>query len=147
MGITAVKNGVFAVIATIGSAIANTLGGWDAALQVLLLMIAVDFITGLIVGGVFKKSPKTETGKLSSSECFKGLICKFMILVYILVAVAIDRLIGAPYIRTAVILFFVANEGLSIIENTALMGVPYPSFIKKLLEVMKDRNDNGGDQK
>lgn len=137
------KNGILAALSAFGSFIANALGGWDAALAVLIAMMAIDYITGLVVGGLFKKSPKTESGRLSSSECFKGLIKKCMIIILVYVAVMLDKVIGEAYVRMAVILFFVANEGLSIIENTALMGVPYPSFIKKLLEVMRDKTDSG----
>lgn len=130
-------------LAIIGSFIANQLGGWDAALAVLVGMMSIDYITGLLVGAVFNKSPKTVSGKLVSSECFKGLVRKCMILLFVWLGTMLDKVIGAAYVRTAITLFFIANEGLSILENTAIMGIPYPSFLKKMLEVMKDKNGDG----
>ena len=152
MEATTIKTGIFATLAAAGSIVANWLGGWDAALKVLLFMMAMDYLTGLALSGIFHKSPKTENGMLASGECFKGLVRKLLILVYVMVAVMLDNVLGtatqalgAAYVRTAVILFFIANEGLSIIENTALMGVPYPAFLKKMLEALKEKNDGGGE--
>lgn len=139
----AIKNATLAALAAIGSVIANQLGGWDTALIVLLCMMAADYITGIIVALVFHSSPKSQTGKLSSHESFKGLVRKFMVIVLIWICAMLDKVLSLDYIRTAAILFFIANEGLSIIENTAIMGVPYPKFIKTALEAMKDKNDNG----
>ena len=138
------KNGFSAAIAVIGGFVANQLGGWDAALIVLIGMMAIDYMTGLAVGAVFHKSPKTESGRLVSSECFKGLIRKCTILLFVWIGAMLDKVIGAEYVRTAITLFFIANEGLSILENTAIMGIPYPAFLKKMLEVMKDKNGGGG---
>jgi toxin secretion/phage lysis holin len=142
---TTLKNTILAALATIGSFIANQLGGWDAALAVLIGMMAVDIFTGLLCAALFKKSPKTENGKAESNEMFKGLVRKLVILLWIWVAVMLDKVLGVEYIRTAVALFFIANEGLSIIENTALMGVPYPAFVKTALEALKDKNDKAID--
>lgn len=136
------KNTILAAIAAVGSFIANLLGGWDAALKVLICMMALDYFTGLALAGIFKKSLKTESGKLSSSESFKGLVRKLMVLALIWVGAMLDQVTGAAYIRTAVALFFIANEGLSVLENTAAMGVPYPKFIKAMLEAVKDKSDN-----
>jgi toxin secretion/phage lysis holin len=140
---TTVKNGILAALAAVGSFIANALGGWDAALAVLIAMMAIDYMTGLVFGGVFHKSPKTESGRLASGECFKGLVRKCMILVWVFIATMLDAVTGTSYVRTAVMLFFISSEGLSIVENTALMGVPYPAFVKKMLEAMKDKSDTG----
>lgn len=142
METNAVKNGVLAVLAATGSVIANQLGGWDAALLVLICMMAVDYVTGLLLAGVFHMSPKTESGKLASRESFKGLVRKFLTLILVWMGAMLDRAVGTDYIRTAIVLFFIANEGLSILENTAAMGVPYPKFIKAMLEAMKDSSDN-----
>jgi toxin secretion/phage lysis holin len=142
----ATKNGILAILAAIGSVIANQLGGWDCALMVLICMMAVDYITGILLGAVFHASPKTTSGKLSSNESFKGLVRKFLVLILVWVAAMLDRVTGAAYIRTAIVLFFIANEGLSILENTAAMGVPYPKFIKTMLESIKDKSDNADDE-
>ena len=141
-----IKNAVLAALAALGTFVANALGGWDAALQVLIGLMAADYVTGLIVAGVFKRSGKSETGALESRAGFKGLVRKCTILMLVWVATMLDRLTGAAYIRTAVCLFFIGNEGLSILENTALMGVPYPAFIKNALEAMRDKGDGAKTQ-
>ena len=143
MAATTVKNGFLAFIAVIGSAIANLLGGWDAALQTLLIFMAVDYLTGIAVAGIFKKSGKSESGALESRAGLKGLIRKLASLLIVLVGVCLDRLVGGSYVRMAVIIFFCANEGISILENLGLMGVPYPKFLKDALEVMRKKGDEG----
>ena len=141
-----IKNAVLAALAALGTFVANALGGWDAALQVLIGLMAADYVTGLIVAGVFKRSGKSETGALESRAGFKGIVRKCMILMLVWVTTMLDCLTGAAYIRTAVCLFFIGNEGLSILENTALMGVPYPAFIKNALEAMRDKGDGAKTQ-
>ena len=137
------KNTILVVLAAIGSFIANLLGGWDTALIVLICLMAIDYVTGLILAAVFKNSLKTESGKLSSSESFKGLVRKCLVLVLVWVAAMLDKATGASYIRTAVVLFYIANDAFSVLENTAAMGVPYPKFIKTMLEAVKEKADSG----
>ena len=136
------KQTLFAIIGIIGSFIANLLGGWDMALQTLVLFMAVDYITGLIVAGVFKKSTKTENGALESKAGFKGLCKKGMVLLYVLVATQVDRFTGTTFIRDAVVIGFVANEALSILENGGLMGVPYPKKLKDAIAVLKNKESD-----
>jgi len=130
------------VIAGVGGFLSQMLGGWDMLLQVLIVIMAVDVITGWIVAGIFHKSPKTETGALDSKIGFKGLFKKFSVLLLILVATQLDKAIGGSFSRTAVILFFCGNEGLSILENLALMGIEYPAFLKNALEALKKDDNN-----
>lgn len=137
--INGIKGTVLIVIAGLGSILANMFGGWDVALQVLIFFMAADYLTGIVVAGIFNKSPKTENGALESRAGLKGLFRKGGILLMVLVATKLDEFTGAAYVRTAVCLFFVSNEGLSIIENLGLMGVPLPPFVKKMLEAMKDK--------
>lgn len=142
MNATEIKNIILGVIAGVGGFLSQMLGGWDMLLQVLIVIMAVDVITGWIVAGIFHKSPKTETGALDSKIGFKGLFKKFSVLLLILVAAQLDKAIGGSFSRTAVILFFCGNEGLSILENLALMGIEYPAFLKNALEALKkDDND------
>jgi len=141
--ITYVKNGVLLAAASIGSVLAKALGGWDAALQVLVAMMAADYITGILVAALWKKSNKSETGALDSKAGFKGLCKKCVILLLIWIAALLDQTLGVTYTRMAVILFFVGNEGLSLLENMGLMGVPYPAFLKNALEALKDKGDQG----
>jgi len=139
----AIKNWIIVAFAAVGSGIANILGGWDSALLTLLVFMAIDYLTGMIVAGVFKKSKKTENGALESRAGFKGIVRKFSQLLVVLVAVYLDKLVGGSYIRTAAIIFFCANEGISILENVGLMGVPYPKFLKDALEVLRKKSDEG----
>lgn len=138
-----IKNGVLAALAAVGTFVAHALGGWDAAMQILVALMAADYITGVLVAAVWKKSNKSETGALDSKAGFKGLLKKGMILLLVWLGVLLDNAMGAAYIRTAVVLFFVGNEGLSLLENLGLMGVPFPAFLKKALEALRDKGDAG----
>lgn len=135
------KTKIIAVISAAGSVIAHALGGWDTALAVLICCMAADYITGLALALVWQKSGKSSTGAFSSAASIKGLLRKGGMLIIVWVGVMLDRVTGVDYVRTAVILFFVANEGLSILENTAVMGVPYPRFLKAALEAMREKAD------
>lgn len=141
-----IKNVILAALAGVGSVIANALGGWDAALAVLIGFMAADYVTGLLVALVWHVSPKSSTGTFTSHESFKGLIRKLLILVIVWIGAMLDSVLGAAYIRMAVVLFFIANEGLSILENTALMGVPYPKFVKQALEALQKNSDEASDK-
>lgn len=123
----------------IGSFIASLFGGWDSGLATLVLFMAVDYISGLVVAGVFKASPKTDTGALESRTGFKGLCRKGMTLLFILIAYRLDLVIGTNYIRNAVIIAFVANELISIVENAGLMGIPMPEVITKAIDLLQKK--------
>lgn len=123
----------------IGGSIASYLGGWDTALQTLLIFMAVDYITGLMVAGIFHKSDKTPGGGLESRAGFKGLCRKGVVLLIVLVACQLDRMAGTDFIRDACVIAFVTNEALSIIENAGLMGVPVPEVITKGIEILKSK--------
>lgn len=136
-----IKHGVLGALAVAGSIIANALGGWDAALKVLVAFMAADYITGILVAALWQRSNKSETGALDSKAGFKGLCKKGMILLLVWLGVLLDGAIGAAYIRTAVVLFFVGNEGLSLLENLGLMGVPFPQSLKNALEAMREKGN------
>ena len=138
-----IKNGVLAVLAMAGSVLANALGGWDGALKVLVIMMVADYVTGLLVAALWHKSPKSDSGALDSKAGFKGIVRKCMILLLVWVAAAMDRYLGINFARAAVILFFIGNEGLSLLENMGLMGVPYPQKFKNALEALKKQGDEG----
>ena len=125
----------------VGSLIASLFGGWDIALQCLVLFMAIDYISGLAVAGVFHRSPKTETGTLESRAGFKGLCRKAAVLCLVLMAHYLDLVIGADFARDAVCIGFIVNEGLSILENVGLMGVTYPDVIKRALDVLSKRQE------
>lgn len=131
-----------AAMSAIGGVFVVLFGGWDSSLQTLIICMGVDFLTGIIVSSVFKKSTKTETGAYASSIGFKGLMKKMVMLLAVLLAVQVDILTqSGGYTRTAVILFFIANEGLSIIENMGLMGIPLPDIMKNAFDALKKKTD------
>ena len=142
METNSLKISVLGILGVIGSAAANFLGGWDSALQTLILFMAVDYVTGLIVAGVFNKSAKSETGAIESRAGWKGLLRKGVSLLIVLVATQLDKVTGTEIIRDAVIIAYIVNEGISIIENAGLMGVPIPDIIKRTLEVLKNKDDS-----
>lgn len=136
-----VKNGVCAMVGVIGSLIASQFGGWDAALSTLILFMAVDYITGLVVAGVFHASPKSKDGTLESRAGWKGLCRKGVTLLIVLVACHLDTVMGSNFIRDATVIAFIANETLSIIENAGLMGVPIPKALTGAIEILKQKSE------
>lgn len=131
------KETVCTVLGVIGGGIAWAFGGWDTAMVALLICISVDYISGSIVALVFHKSTKSETGAYNSAYGLKGLSKKGLMLLFVLVAVQIDRLLGADYVRDAVCIGFCTNEILSIVENLGLAGVPMPQAVTKALEQLQ----------
>ena len=104
--------------------------------------IGVNYLTGLIVAGVFKASQKTESGALESRAGWKGLCRKGMTLLIVLVATRLETVIGSNFIRDAVVIAYIANETISIIENAGLMGVPIPSIIQKAIDILKKKAES-----
>lgn len=135
-----IKNIILTILGVIGSVIAHYLGGWDTALQTLVLFMVLDYITGLIVAGVFHSSEKSQSGALESRAGFKGLIKKGMILLIVLVAARLDVVMNTDVVRNAVIIAFMANESISIIENAGIMGVPIPKALRNAIEVLQNQN-------
>lgn len=131
------KETVCTVLGVLGSAVCWAFGGWDAAMAALVMCIAVDYISGSIVALVFHKSSKTESGAYNSAYGLKGLCKKGLMLLFVLVAVQVDRVLGSDYVRDAVCIGFCANEILSIIENLGLAGIPMPEAIIKALEQLQ----------
>lgn len=136
------KQTVCTVLGMIGAAIANAFGGWDAGLATLIIFMALDYVSGLIVAGVFHNSKKTETGTLESRAGWKGLCRKCMTLVFVLVAYRLDLVIGTNYIRDAVIIAFIANETISLVENAGLMGLPLPAVIAKAIDILQKKAED-----
>ena len=125
------------VTGLVGGVIAQLFGGWTAALTILVICMGIDWVTGLLLAGVFQKSPHTETGGLSSAVGIRGIVRKVIIIFIVILAHFADVLIGTGYIRDAVAIAFVCNEALSIIENAGLMGVPVPSVLMKAIDVLR----------
>ena len=134
------------VIGVLGGMTASAFGGFDAGLRILILLMTADYITGLIVAGIFHASPKTSDGTLESYAGWKGLCRKGMSLVIVLIAVRLDITIGTNYIRDTVCIAFIANETISIVENAGLMGVPIPAVITKAIDVLKNKTEESEDK-
>ena len=133
------KETICSLFGVIGSAVAAAFGGWDAAMTALMVCISVDYISGSLVALVFHKSTKSETGAYNSAYGLKGLCKKGLMLLFVLVAVQLDQLMGSAYIRDAVCIGFCSNEVLSIIENLGLAGIPMPQAITKALEQLQKK--------
>ena len=131
------KEGFCAGVGIAGSVIASWFGGWTAGLTTLMIFMCIDYITGLLCAGVFHNSKKTDTGTLESGECYKGLIRKGIMLLIVLAAHRLDMLVGANYIKDGVCIAFTANELISIVENSGLMGVPIPAVITNAIDILK----------
>jgi len=136
------KQFVCTVIGAVGSGIAALFGGWDTGLVSLLIFMALDYVSGLVTAGVFHKSNKSDTGSLESKAGWKGLCRKCMTLVFVLVAYRLDLIIGTNYIKNAVIIAFIANELISLVENAGLMGVPLPAVITKAIDILQKKSES-----
>ena len=136
---------VLAALAAVGTSVAQALGGWDAPLKMLVVMMGIDYITGVLCAAVWHNSPKTPTGAYDSRIGLKGLLRKGAILLVVLISAELDDVMGTTITRTAVILFFIANDGFSIIENLGIMGVPFPDSLKRAFEVL--RKQSNGEEK
>lgn len=125
-----------------GAMVSSLLGGLDHTVLTLFIFMAIDFIAGLICAGVFKASPKSSGGGLTSNACFKGICRKGMIIFIVIIANRLDVEIGSTYIRDGVCVAFIAGELISIIETAGLMGVPVPGIVTKAIDVLKNRGDD-----
>lgn len=135
------KMGILAILGAVGAFISALFGGWDSALTTLIIFMAIDYLTGLIVAGVFHASGKSETGALESRAGWKGLCRKGMTLLIVLVAVRLEIAVGTSFIKDAVVIGYIANEALSIVENAGLMGLPIPEVVRRAVDVLKKKNE------
>ena len=136
------KEIVCIIIGTIGALVTLAFGGWSTALITLVWFMGLDFLLGLIVAGVFKRSKKSKTGKLSSTASWKGLAKKVVTLLFVSFAYRIDLLMNTTFLKDAVTISFIVNEALSICENAGLMGIPIPSVLSRAIEALRKDNDN-----
>lgn len=123
-------NWISNISATIGGAIVYLLGGWDILITALLILMCLDYVTGILKGLYIQK--------LSSQAGFKGIIKKMFILVIVCLAVMCEK-IGVPAVREITIMFFAVNEGLSILENAGEIGLPIPETIKNALLQLREK--------
>lgn len=136
------KNILITLTGVAGSLLVSLFGGWNEALTTLLIVMAIDYLTGFILASVFHKSPKTETGGYDSKVGWKGLFRKAMVFCILVIAHRIDMLVGeGSYVMNGVCIAFIVNDSLSIIENAGLMGIPIPKFLNNALNVLKEKNE------
>ncbi len=126
---------VDSAVAVIGTALTYAFGGFDTTVIILCCFIFADYLTGVARAIVERR--------LSSSIGFKGIAKKGCILVVVMLAVMLDRLIGTEgwMFRTLCAYFYIANEGISILENAAKLGVPIPQKLRDILAQLQDRNE------
>ena len=134
-----IKSVLCTVVGCVGSLVTSAFGGWDAGLITLVLFMAVDYITGLMVAGVFHASEKTESGGLESRAGWKGLCRKGVTLLIVLIAHRIDIVAGTSVVRDAVVIAYIVNETISITENAGLMGVPVPDRLMAAIDVLQGK--------
>ena len=118
------------LIAVMGGLLADVLGGWDIMLKTLIILVVVDYVTG-VLAAIYKR-------KLSSAIGYKGIIKKTGIFAIVLVAAMMDKCFSSELIRNVTIVFYIANEGISVLENVGKTGVKYPKKLKQILEQLKD---------
>lgn len=140
---------VIEYIAALGGLVVGMFGGWTPGSRVLVILMAVDYFTGLGCA-LTGHSAKTETGHFWSKVAFLGLLKKGVIMLVILVAAQLDQVMGGgegvTLFRSAAEFFYIASEGLSVVENAGLLGVPVPKGIRQALEVLREKNDESGDK-
>ena len=128
----------------VGGTVAYLFGGWNDSIITLLIFMTIDYISGLIVAGVFKKSPKSQTGALESGASWKGLVKKGYSLLIIVVANRLDCQLGTAFVRDSVTIAFITSELISILENAGLMGIPLPKVLHKAIDILNTKEDEYG---
>ena len=124
--------------------IAGLYGGWNGTMTVLVIFMVADYFLGCACA-LTGKSAKTEGGHFLSTVAFVGLLKKATIMLVVLLAVQLDNAVGgtSAMFQTAAVFFYLANEGLSLVENCGLLGVPVPKVLKNALEALRDKGDSG----
>ena len=130
-------------IGIVGAATSDLFGGWDAAMTTLIVFMSIDYITGIIVAGVFRQSRKSDTGGLKSNVGWQGLCRKGVTIALVLMSCRLDIMMGTAYIKDTVVIAFCTNELISIVENAGLMGIPMPNIITKAIDVLKHDSEEG----
>ena len=127
------------ILAALAGAVAGLFGEWSPLLTILVAVMSLDYVSGLIVAAC-GRSPKTEGGRLSSKAGFMGIARKALMLLLIGLATLVDRALGnsAMVFQTSLAFYYIANEGLSILENAGTLGVPFPARLRGALEELRD---------
>ena len=136
------KEYIGALVGITAGVLSWLVGGFDTPILALLICMGADYVTGLIVAGVFHASPKTSGGGLDSRVGWKGLARKFVTILIVVVANLADLMLELGYIRDAVIAGFCANECISILENAGLMGIRIPKALGAALEKLSQEAEH-----
>lgn len=134
-----------ALAGALGSIITYLFGGWTEGMQTLVVLMVIDYITGLFVAAIFKKSQKTDSGGLSSNIGFKGLCKKFVELMIVAAMFRLDISLGNKYLRDLCVIGFALNELISITENAGLMGIPLPPVVTKAIAILNEKAGENDD--
>lgn len=138
------KDMISTVIAVAAGLVSWLIGGFDTPVLALIVCMIVDYVTGMVVAGVFHTSPKTAGGGLDSQVGWRGLARKCVTLLLVVVANLSDVLLGQCCIRDAVVIGFCSNECLSILENAGRMGIRIPQALTKALEKLNGEDAHDG---
>ena len=136
------RDAISAAAGVAAGLLSGIVGGFDTPILVLVVCMGVDYVTGLLVAGVFHASPKTSGGGLDSRVGWKGLARKFVTLLIVVIANLADVLLELHYIRDAAIIGFCANECISILENAGLMGIRIPRVLTAALEKLSEEAED-----
>jgi len=146
------KERIVQTVAALGGAVASFFTGIPPIMWVLVAVMSLDYVTGLVCGAM-GVSPKTENGGLESRAALKGLLKKGIIILVVLLAALLDRAVtlgaGIEFaaVTGATCLWFIASEGLSVVENAARMGVPIPKILLSALELFKSKGGSVDENK
>jgi len=125
---------ILGVLQWVGDHLLGLVGGWDATLKLLLAMMALDYLSGLFIG-CLGRSPLSKTGCIDSRAGFNGLMKKALILMVLAVAAQVDTTMDGAFVRAATAWFYIVNEGISVLENAAIAGIPMPTKLINVLGV------------
>ena len=137
---------IIKALAAVAGAVLGLFGEWSNLHTILAVVMLTDYVTGCVVAAL-GRSPKTESGGLSSKVGFVGLAKKGFIMAIVLLATMLDRALGNTSLmfQSAALCYYIANEGLSILENAGLLGVPYPAKLRKALESLREKDKEDED--
>lgn len=132
---------ICSVVGVLGTGITYLCGEWSNAMQTLVILMVIDYLTGLMVAGLFQNSSKTKSGGLKSSIGFKGLCKKFVMLLIVAAMYRVELMLAVHGLRDLAVIGFAANELISITENAGLMGIPLPPVVNKAIAILNESSN------
>lgn len=134
--------GLKGIAAWTGGVCVYLIGGFDLFLEALLVCMVIDYLMGITIAGLFQRSGKSDTGALNSFVGWMGISKKTTSLLFVVIAVELQKITGLVGIREGVILALITNELISIIENAGIMGIPVPGALTKMIDVLKEKEES-----